>query len=221
MVPPTVTDWSPPIDDAPNIIELFVARVASADEPLVFKLTAPVKLFDVSLKVIAWFAPLVVKLEAPVVTVNGTAPVIVPVLAVAVKALKVEPPVENAILAEFKSTVDILVLSDELIPFTVIAPAVLSPMVSVPAVIFPNSAPEIVIFADVEPSPIVPASDTKILAVPDPVLIAPERLKSFAVIESVLPPVVKVPAELLKSPDPSLFESASKLTELPVVIFTP
>ena len=154
-------------------------------------------------------------------TVNGTTPVIVPVLAVAVKALKVEPPVENAILAEFKSTVDTLVLSDELTPLTVIAPAVLSPMVSVPAVIFPNSAPEIVIFADVEPSPIVPASDTKILAVPDPVLIAPERLKSFAVIESVLPPVVKVPAELLKSPDPSLFESASKLTELPEVIFTP
>ena len=162
-----------------------------------------------------------VKFEVPEVTVNGTAPVIVPVLAVAAKALKVEPPVENAILAEFKSTVDIFVLSDELIPFTVIVPDVLSPMVSVPAVIFPNSAPEIVIFADVEPTPIVPASDTRILVVPDPELSAPERLKSFAVIESVLPPVVKVPAELLKSPDPSLFESASKLAVLPVVIFTP
>jgi hypothetical protein len=139
---------------------------------------------------------LVVKEEVPV-TVNASAPVIVPVFAVAAKPLNVESPVENAILDEFKSTVVILVLFAELIPFTVMAPAELSPMISVPAVIFPSSVPVIVIFPTVEPSPILPPSDIRMVVLPVPVLIAPERPKSFAVIESALPPVEKVPAVLL------------------------
>ena len=163
---------------------------------------------------------LVVKVEVPA-TVNATAPVIVPVFAVALKPLNVEPPVEKAILEESKSTVVILVLFAELIPFTVIAPAVLSPIVSVPAVMFPSSDPAIVIFPAVDPSPILPPSDTRIVVVPVPVLIDPDRPKSFAVIESALPPVEIVPAVLLKSPEPSLLESASKVVVLLVVTFTP
>jgi hypothetical protein len=162
---------------------------------------------------------LVVKLEVPA-TVKATAPVIAPVFAVAVKPLNVESPVENAILDEFKSTVVILVLFAELIPFIVIAPAVLSPMVNVPAVMFPSSVPVIVIFPDVDPSPILPPSDIIIVVVPAPVLIDPERPKSFPVIESALPPVEIVPAVLLKSPEPSSFESASKVAVLLVVKFT-
>ena len=163
---------------------------------------------------------LVVKVEVPA-TVNAAAPVIAPVFAVAVKPLNVESPVENVILEELRSTVATLVLFAELIPFTVMAPAVLSPMVSVPAVMFPNSVPEIVIFPAVEPSPILPPSDIRIVVAPVPVLIPPERPKSFAVIESALPPVEKVPAVLLKSPEPSSFESASKVAVLLVVTFTP
>ena len=160
--------------------------------------------------------PLAVKVEAPA-TVNAAVPKIAPVLAVEVNPWKVEPPVENVMLEAFKSKAVILMLFAELMPFTVMAPAVLSPTVNVPAVIFPNSVPEIVIFPVVDPRPMLPPSDTRIVAVAIPVLIDPARPKSFAVIESALPPDEIAPAVLLKSPEPSSFESLSKIVGLLVV----
>ncbi len=157
-----------------------------------------------------------VKEDVPV-AVNPADWVIAPVFAVAFKFWKDEVPV-NAILEAFKSTVDTLLV--ELMVSTVIAPAVLSPMVNVLAVILPISVSSIVMVPAVAPNPTLPPLDTRIVVFPAPELTDPARAKSLAVIESAFPPVDKVPAVLLKLPVPSLSESAFNVVAPPVVTFT-
>ena len=85
LFPPAVAKRSPPIVEAPSVKLLLLVKVA-LPVPNVLRLTTPVNEFNELSIVIAWFEPVVVKLEVP-------ATVSVPVSAIAPAEFTFNDPV--------------------------------------------------------------------------------------------------------------------------------